>query len=106
MKTFTINQEILFLTNNRFSEKEFCENKDQDDNQKKPRKEQLMHACWNGLITELLPELQMYDQNKKLRIWEVMESKNFIGMHLGSLEPVDEFFSLNPYIFYDCLCVN
>ena len=54
MKTTSIQQEILPMTNTTFSKQQLCE-KDLSTNNKLSVIEQLEDACWNGLLYEMFP---------------------------------------------------
>jgi hypothetical protein len=97
MKTTTTQQEILIFTNTRFSSREWVK-KDENDKSNLSPKEQLKDACWNGLITELLPEIceKTYDPN--VTLWEINEANSFLALQFGELNgKLDNEFSINPY---------
>jgi hypothetical protein len=97
MKTTTTQQEILIFTNTRFSSREWVK---KDDNEKNnlSSKEQLKDACWNGLITELLPEICERTYDPSVTLWEINEANSFLALQFGDLNSkLENEFSINPY---------
>ena len=101
MKTNSIQQEVLLMTGTSFSSRLWCD-KDDTTNQKNiSSEERLKEACWNGLITEMLPEIcKPFTGEKKIFLWQVKEGHSFIELDLAE-EPgeTDKYFSINPYSF-------
>ena len=93
----TIQQEILLFTDTHFSQREMCEKLETDNRSSYSAKDKLQEACWNGLLSDMLPELM---DNKKLFIWQIQEGKSFLCIDLSEQPAYNEpFFSLNPYQF-------
>ena len=66
-------------------------------------KELLQEACWQGLLREMLPELQEHTADDKLLyIWKIREATSFLELELGEF-PVkkDGYFSIDPYSFLE-----
>lgn len=99
MKEKYIQQEIIFFINNKFSQNLLCEKKENKDKPPASAKEQMLDACWNGLIGQLLPEINITIDNKPLTIWEVQEAENSFVLQLGTLTVVDPQDAINPYRF-------
>ena len=101
MKTNTAHQEILLMTGTSFSSRPWC-GKDSNDKQNNTTPEDsLKEACWNGLLTEMLPEIcNPLIGERKLFLWQVREAHSFIELDLGE-EPgeTEKYFSINPYAF-------
>ena len=99
MKPQNINQEILLLTTNRFSKKQFCEKNSQPGELPAGNiSEQLEKACWNGMLRQILPDIIKHES--KLLLWEIENHESFLRISLGLQPPViDDFFSLNPDFF-------
>ena len=70
-------------------------------NHQYPFNEQLLQACWNGLLWEMLPELLAHaEYPKKLYLWQVVEARNFFVLELGESKIViDKSASIDPYYF-------
>jgi len=99
MKPELINQEILLLTTSRFSKKQFCERDIQPDEPSPGNvPEQLEKACWNGLLSDMLPDI--IKSENKLFLWQVENHESFLHISLG-LQPsvIENFFTLYPDFF-------
>ncbi len=99
MKEKYIQQEIIFFINNKFSHNLLCEKNESKEKPPASAKEQMVEACWNGLLGQLLPEISIKVENKPLTIWEVQEAENSIVLQLGTLTVVDPQNAINPYCF-------
>jgi len=100
MKTNPLQQEILLITGTTFTSRQLVEN----DNAGEPahdEKERLTEICWNGLLSEMLPELyRQIDGGKRLFLWCVLEGDSFLGLSLGeSPEPKEGYYSIDPHFF-------
>ena len=102
METNSTQQEILLLTGTQFSSREWLKRDDNGKSAPLSQKDQLMEACWNGLLSEMLPELNVYALGKKMFLWNIREAKTFIEIELGE-EPlsVQKEHSIDPYLFMD-----
>ena len=101
MKTNTAQQEILLMTGTSFSSRAWCDKEDNGDQNNTSPEERLKQACWNGLLSEMLPEIcKPFIGEKKLFLWQVKEAHSFIELDLGE-EPgeTEKYFSINPYSF-------
>jgi hypothetical protein len=92
-------QEILLITGTSFSSQQLCERDDNHNNNSE--KEKLEEACWNGLLSEILPEVFKQPCNtKKLYLWDIKEAQHFIELELSEYpELTDNYFSIDPYSF-------
>jgi len=98
MKTNTTQQEILLFTNTRFSSREWCKKDDGNEAKKLTSKEELKNACWNGLITELLPEICEKTYDPTVTLWEINEANSFLELQFGEYnEKIEKNYSINPY---------
>ena len=88
MKTKVTQQEILLLTGTAFSSR-FNYAMNEMGQTDFSIKEQLVSACWNGILPELLPEIFEQNQSiKKLFVWKIREIE--FGIELEMCEFPDE----------------
>lgn len=107
MKNIFTTQEILLMTNTKFSAQELSENNGLPENAGLPQKQKLAEACWNGMLKEMLPELYITKNNKPLTLWELGQGRNMLYLQLGEVESIqDVFFTLNPYALNETYCIN
>jgi hypothetical protein len=101
MKSLDNTQEILLLTNNTFSKRQFADNNFQPgESSARKTPDQLAQACWNGLLSSILPDIVNWES--KLFLWEVINHRAFLRLSLGVRPPViDPVFSLNPEFFLE-----
>jgi hypothetical protein len=103
METKSTQQEILFFTNTRFSSRLLSE---KSDNQQ-PAKEMLEDACWNGLITQVLPEICETPGDITLTLWEINVANSFIDLKFSEYpSDVEKESSVDPYRFMEVQCMN
>jgi hypothetical protein len=95
MYTDTFQQEILLLTGTTFSERQLCEN-DEEEERSLSEVEKLEQALWSGLLYEMLPELI---GNKSIRIWQIDESEFSLLIELSKYPAFEKATSINPYNF-------
>ncbi len=101
MKDIFTTQEILLMTNTKFSAREYT-----DKNENQPSKNnchnKLAEACWNGMIPAMLPELFDDPNNKQLTMWQLEECNHLLYAQLGEENIMPEAtFTLNPYAFIE-----
>lgn len=98
MKPETINQEILLFTQSSFCNRPFCKrNSDQENPESYSSMEELEKACWDGMLTELLPEL--FDDPHNYT-WKTASGINFLSVSLGPYpSTIEKQSSLDPYLF-------
>jgi len=105
MKTNSIQQEILLVTNTTFSKRQYCEKEDPGNSQLS-QEEKLEEACWNGLLNDLLPEI-ISTSNKQIYTWQIRQTKAFIEIELcTSPLRIGREYSIDPYYFFPSLCRN
>jgi len=103
MKTNSTHQEILLVTGTSFSTRTWCE-KEPGRQKELSEREQLEEVCWNGLLYELLPEVDLHEKDKKLFVWNIREAKAFIEVELGEApQHADGQVSIDPYQFFSHL---
>ena len=107
MKTHNIQQEVLLATGTRFAGRQGNLKKN-TENDGKAITEHLKEACWNGLLKEMLPEIFVHSRSAtELYMWQIRESDNYFTMEMGEFpEPLDYFFSIDPYAFMRFSCPN
>src|SRR5580700_11142070 len=103
MKPASKQQEIILMLETTFLWREYLENDDSVKENFLSEKEKLVEACWNGLLFKMLPEIiEFSDKSEQLYLWQIKEASYFLELELGqSREPVDSFFSIDPYNFLD-----
>lgn len=101
MKTHTAQQEILLMTGTSFSLRPWCVKDENGSENNSSPEERLKEACWNGMITEMLPEIcKRVTAEKKLFLWQVREANSFIELDLGETPgETEKYYSINPYSF-------
>lgn len=101
MKPHTAKQEILLMMGTSFSSRLWCVKDENGNENNYSPAERLKEACWNGLITEMLPEIcKRVTAKKKLFLWQVREANSFIGLDLGETpSETEKYYSINPYSF-------
>jgi hypothetical protein len=100
MKKNTTQQEILLLTGTRFAQQQWVE-KDANEKSSLSERDLLEKACWDGLIKEMLPELDItLAPDKRLWLWQVMATKSFLELRLSDFPaPIETRWSIDPYTF-------
>jgi len=106
METSAIQQEILLIKNSSFCRRHFFDKETFEIIRHLPYDEQLEVACWNGWLTDMLPEvLKTSISGKRLYIWEIMQAKAFMNIALcESPQTIDVQSSINPYAFLITVC--
>jgi hypothetical protein len=98
MKNIPTYQEILIFTNTKFSARDWS-SKEETKGKELNHREQLKNACWNGLITELLPEICEKTYDPTLTLWEINEAENFLELQFGTNQDRTPIaYSINPYL--------
>ena len=99
MEAFFTSQEILVVIKTKFASEEY-QLKDEEKGPAKSQLEKLADACWNGIISEKLPEISITVNRKPLPIWEVGEGQHLMYLKLGEQDaPPEAEFTINPYRF-------
>lgn len=107
MDATSTQQEILLITGNRFTQREWAEKINDDKNKLTPT-EQLEEACWNGLLPDLLPELfEDRSPDKKQFLLRIKHCRSFLEIDLGeNFESVETETSIDPYLFVGTLSLS
>lgn len=97
MKNSSTFQEILVFTGTKFSQREWI------GKQGMPEKinstDELKSACWNGLVTDLIPEICEKTYDPSVTLWEVNEADHFLELQYGTMnEKWQVAMTLNPYL--------
>jgi hypothetical protein len=97
MKTESTQREILLVTNNSFSQRQWCIREDSTDKDLTSQ-EQMEEVCANGLIYEILPEIFKSPANTKLYLWQMRPGFSFLQLEYGEfpLAP-DKTASIDPH---------
>ena len=105
METKTLQQEILLFTTTSFSQREWSERVDNKESRSPySASEKLQEACWNGLLSEMLPGVI---ESEKFFIWKIQEANNFLCVDLSEApSSLDMHFSINPYEFLPAINCN
>ncbi|HMH22123.1 MAG TPA: hypothetical protein VK563_10115 [Puia sp.] len=112
MATNSTQQEILLMTGTSFSSRGWSKKDspatDPATGDPLTEKEQLLEACWQGLLREILPELHEHTpEDKLLYIWKIREATSFLELELGEFpDGKDGYFSIDPYSFLGSLYYN
>ena len=108
MKKITQNQEILLMSNSRFFQKELSELNGNKNNKQLSQKEKLIHLCWNGMLTEMIPEILQTQAGKNpLTLWEINESGNMLDLRYGDVDmEMNDEWSINPYVYLTFAIAN
>lgn len=106
MNANSIQQEILLVTNSSFSKREWVDKDAVENNRNASQIEQLIAACWNGWLTETLPDvIDTATDGSHLYMWDITQARSFIDIELCEHpQTVDTHFSINPYIFLTTVC--
>ncbi|PWT97569.1 MAG: hypothetical protein C5B52_13560 [Bacteroidetes bacterium] len=101
-------QEIMLMVGTSFSSRQWMQKDETDEHRQLSEMEQLEEACWNGMIREMIPEICERDEDgNALLLWEVHEGNTFITLDMGEIpEDKDEYYSIDPYTFYENLSYN
>jgi hypothetical protein len=101
MKTNATQMEILLLTGTSFASQQFAEREPVKDNNSS-ESEMLESLCWNGLLEEILPEINPgSDRSKEIFLWQIIKGKSFIELEMGETPGMpDRYFSIDPYAFF------
>jgi hypothetical protein len=94
-------QEILLFTSTTFSKKNFTETNDPNIKRSLEDIDQLEEACWNGLLPEIMPEInEEIGANNKLFVWSIDKAKFFLCIERAEQPMAAELlWSVNPYLF-------
>lgn len=107
MKNSSTQQEILLNTHSRFAERQWAE-LDSRESENLTGIEHLEKACWDGLVKEIIPELDItLGTAKKLWLWQVQATRSFLALDFCETPSAKENeASINPYLFFECVWEN
>lgn len=108
METNSTQQEILLITGTSFAAGQWADNDETGNADPLDEKEKLEIACWNGLLSKMLPELcPQPGSAKQLYLWKILEGSSFLELDLGDCPmSKDGDFSIDPYLFLATHCNN
>jgi hypothetical protein len=100
-------QEVLLNMDTQFAHRQWAD-KDASGSANLTAIEKLEKACWDGLVKELIPELDItLESNKNLRLWQVHETHSFLALDFYEYPgPKEKEASIDPYLFMDELRRN
>jgi len=100
MEPITTQQEILLSTDSNFAHRKWAD-LDAAGSENLSAIEQLEKACWDGLVKELIPELDItLISNKKLWLWQIHETRSFLALDFYEFPgPKENEASIDPYLF-------
>jgi hypothetical protein len=106
MKDIFTTQEILLMTNSKFSAQEYAD-KNENQSSKNNGRNKLAEACWNGMIPVMLPELFVDPYNKRVTMWQLEECNHLLYALLGEENNIPSAeFTINPYLFMEYMHEN
>lgn len=101
METNFNNQEILLITASNFSRLQLCDKNISINNDIFSNADKLEEACWNGLLSEILPEIVgKSSDGKRLPLAQIWQGVSFLQIELKeTYDMVEMESSINPYFF-------
>ena len=107
MKQIYTQQEVLLNTNTEFAHRQWSD-KDSKGSENLSAIEKLEKACWDGLVKELIPELDItLKADKKLWLWHVHTTHTFLALDFYECPgPKENSSSIDPHLFMDELVGN
>jgi hypothetical protein len=105
MEPKSTQQEILLNTDTQFAQRQWA---DKDNTEKLNPIEKLEKACWDGLVKEMIPELDItLHTNKKLWLWQVHETHSFLALDFYEFPgPKENDASIDPHLFMNEISRN
>jgi hypothetical protein len=102
MEPNSTQQEVLLNMDTQFAHRQWAD-KDAKGSENLSDIEKLEKACWDGLVKELIPELDItLESNKKLWLWQVHETRSFLALDFYEYPgPKEIESSIDPYLFMD-----
>ncbi|PWT99097.1 MAG: hypothetical protein C5B52_11195 [Bacteroidetes bacterium] len=101
MKPFSPSLEIMLVATSSFAGRQLCNLNDCENQSNLSPTEQLETACWNGLLSDMVPEIMKpVAKYWRLFLWEVEAGKNCIRVSLGAENPrMDNQTTIDPLYF-------
>jgi hypothetical protein len=103
MKNYSTQQEILLMPNTSFLRNQWLQKNGRSSKHRNSLAEDIEHACWNGMIYEMLPEvIEKAKSNEKLFLLDVRQDHEFIEMEFGEnyFRNPDHILSISPLHFF------
>jgi hypothetical protein len=93
-------QEILLHIETQFAHRKWRDQNPESTSSLSARQE-LEKACWDGLVKELIPELDIkLLEGRKLWLWQIHETQSFLALDFYEVPgPKENIFSIDPYLF-------
>ncbi len=97
----TWQQEILLAYDSSYLTKMYAENVSRQSICPSTEIERIEEACWDGFLSEMLPEICGEAPSKnQLYIWAIREYNSFLEIDMGEYPfEKDQYFCLDPYKF-------
>jgi hypothetical protein len=107
MEPKTAQQEVLLNTETQFAQRQWAEI-DSNGTANLSTREKLEKACWDGLIKDLIPELDItLHTQKKLWLWQIHQTHSFLALDFYEYPGAkDNETSIDPYLFMSNLTTN
>jgi hypothetical protein len=107
MEPKAIQQEVLLNTDTAFAHRQWTD-RGLNNEDHLSALENLEKACWDGLVKELIPELDItLEPNKKLWLWQIHSTRSFLALDFYEYPgPKEKEASIDPYLFMDELRRN
>ena len=107
MKTASVQQELMLVTTTTFLKQEWCKLESFEGN-RQTQAERLEEACWNGLLSNMLPEIMAHTPSgKQLFLWRIRHAASTIKVELGETpSQLEERFSIDATFFLPTLEYN
>ena len=106
MEQKSIQQEVLLNMDTQFAQRQLLEKDATASNLSAIEK--LEKACWDGLVKELIPELDItLHSARKLWLWHIHETRSFLALDFYEYPgPKEMEASIDPYVFLDEFRMN
>ena len=107
MEQNIIQQEVLLNTDTQFAHRQLAD-RDAESSANLSAIEKLEKACWDGLVKDLIPELDItLKSNQKLWLWQIHETRSFLALDFYEFPgPKEKEASIDPYLFLSELRSN
>ncbi|MCU7549956.1 hypothetical protein OCK74_12560 [Chitinophagaceae bacterium LB-8] len=101
MKNDNNQLEILLVTSTSLTRRELCEKETSKESDNLSAEEQLVQACWNGLLNDLFPEMmQPAKPGRTYFIWHIRQAQSLLQIQLSDSGLLTETkHSIDPWLF-------